>query len=479
MGFFVNRTSAAVILSALMTGSATGTRQQQETTPVSATQEQKPATILASDKTKADFPIINNFGTILAGNLETVLILSVDDLDFPELEAEINLERRRTNGEITPSEYNAQAAKIEYQSAAKLSEVLEAQYPDFVKMLNDDIIIETANNLISGSAACMSIDCDLRDSQNSAALILTPYPNQSAVQTASRLSGIPKSAIKDLPGTDEDWRNFTLCHELGHVPHVPFATDLRNEVQADRASFDTLRGIFTDRVSDLTQINDAVQSMRAIASFGGQSYYTHITNAAISSSHEGPSPSGQTSDFANGLQNALQAVYLEIGAKRYFMGEYINLMDNMILGLPPSEGKDVVVITKQEETALKQAVQDLSNGNYDSLYSVSDMLSENTANALRAEINAIDTKNGEMIARSNPETLYETTREMYLAGKFDDNPIGKQYAYEFLVASQKHASDYFGTTRWPDDTFVPPVFDKNGQYQKPIADTEAKAPEIK
>ena len=82
----------------------------------------------------------------------------------------------------------------------------------------------------------------------------------------------------------------------------------------------------------------------------------------------------------------------------------------------------------------------------------------------------------------DPKLLYEVTRRLYQNGDFDvdmageeggfrvltrkggydDNAIGKQYAYEFLTAAQKYAPEHFGANDIPTK-FEPPVFPETAE----------------
>jgi hypothetical protein len=64
--------------------------------------------------------------------------------------------------------------------------------------------------------------------------------------------------------------------------------------------------------------------------------------------------------------------------------------------------------------------------------------------------------------RENPALMYETTRRLYLQGDFDTNPIGKQYAYEFLAAAQQFAPDHFAVAD-VNEQFTPPTFAETDQ----------------
>ena len=86
-------------------------------------------------------------------------------------------------------------------------------------------------------------------------------------QWMSAFTGIDESDLHDIPGTKEEWIEFVMRHEIGHIMYPPAqlgnGETLKLEQEADSLAITT---VFSEAVGGLTPFQESVIAARALAS---------------------------------------------------------------------------------------------------------------------------------------------------------------------------------------------------------------------
>lgn len=315
-----------------------------------------------------------------------------------------------------------------------------------------------ARNSADRSAMAQAVDMD-GDGQNDVAIILGQPRSQTAQGMAAQLSRLPAESLGNIPGTDRDWQAFVIMHEIGHVDQ-PDKDNQRNLVWEVEAEQDA-QGFYADAarrglVSD-PAVGHAHTQMRSLSTFYWKNdLYTHVIGAGVMSGDEGPAPSADVdTDLADPLHKARSLVAHEAGR------DLVSTEDlrKAAQGMSEREGvwryvmdADRVYPTETEREMFRQ----IENGSLSVEQGLAG-LEPDRQRIYRDYFDGVANPLGIKALREDPQLMFETTRRLYLTGKFDDNPIGKQYAYEFLEAARTNAPDYFGVTN-REERFTPPVF---------------------
>jgi len=434
--------------------------------------------VSASETVKENFSIIEKIPDLLKDSgIEHVFLISAEDLVQHNLELaeEVRMARWYANDKITAYQYNLFVAENPTQAPQVFRDFLEKNHPDLLSQLDDNSIAGHAVSIISGQAFSVALDGDIGDSKNTAVMISTPYSDATKAEIVYSMTYADQEHMSALPGLDQDWRNFVIAHEVGHSAQAPTSGGLREEIFADSfANRVFLKDAFNEKSGDFFKMPEAFQAVRAISSFGSIVMHSHITNAAIRTGDEGFAPKASVKEFSEGLQGAVDTWSLEIGGEINSIGKYIDSLTLIAVGEEPLEGYGVVEVKSSDCNVISKMIaeshkiydwEDENGQQHKGLYND---LSEDLQGHFSNIVAHIDMRTGLLVGSANAPLLYDTTRQLYLDGGFDDNPIGKQYAYEFLVAGETYFPDYFDVEKDADVELVPPKFDKNGDFVEPV-----------
>ncbi len=325
------------------------------------------------------------------------------------------------------------------KSAPEMLDKHMGGFPDFPSKMFADEFEVLREWAAQGKASAFSRSVDEKSDKTDYSILITPKLDQTKDGLASSLSGIPEDKLR-VPGTDQEWRAFIMMHEAGHSDQkinkdLSLAGSLGREIEADN---DAVR-IYHDELKrgnvKTAEVPEAFMAMRAISGFTAKSDMpTHLTRLGVHLPGEEHSHASDTPQiYAKSLVSARRKVWHEIGKdlmgpsaekaafKKFFEGddfEKLNKEDRMT-AFDLSEGK----LTMQE------AQKKMSSEGFKKIKDVWD-------DKASAE--------GVTAAGDDPQLMYETTRKLYLKGTFDDSPLEKKAAWQFLDAGRKYAPEHFG-----------------------------------
>lgn len=421
--------------------------------------------VFATKRTWKNFPIINNMHEWLAGNIKTVYVVSPEDFDTPAIRKAIKTVRGITTEKsgLTEALQYVTAPENQLAITGEVKSILDSvmQESGFSRHMSDEQMSDFAIQLVSGAGTTYRLNKDITKPGNDVAIITTPYANMTKQEVAAAISGLPLWALKNIPGKDADWRAIVIMHEAGHARHYGSEVDIGEEMRADLDG-DAFYTYELKRANVKTaDLYDCFQSLRAIFSVTYFEEDTHITNAAIQSSNESFAPKGSKQDFIKGLAFLHQKITERIGFVYAGQSHFAIPLHNILNFKPPYEGMEKIILNSADERVLREMLQQLSELEVEGFQKSMDKLSAATKPKIEKVLEAIKTGIGSFLAQHNPPLLYKTVAQLY-DGELDDNPIAKQYAYEFLVGAAKYAPDHFKTADYADNNFIPPAFDENG-----------------
>lgn len=348
------------------------------------------------------------------------------------------------------------------EQAAKLREFV-GQYPGFPADVMEKDIGRLSRQVFKEKPVSFGYDTD-GDGKNDTVVIVAHSRDKTKAEIAAGISGVPADKLTGLPGTDKDWNVFVMAHEVGHAGqnNKDNQTSLSAEVDADKSAIKYYAKGHAAGLLTSADVPTAFINMRALGAFspdkaGGM--MTHFTSAAIRLNGEGVAPTLNDKTFGNAWVSISQTVAREIGRGLVTDQERIGVLKNVIeeKGLIGMRMKSAGFSLSQQQ---KDLLTDVINGKVPIQEGLGQLDPE-----VRAKIQGYMTlpeiAAGFREFRDHPDLMHETVRKMYLDGRFDSNPIGKQYAHEFLTAARKYASDHFGVHDMKTQ-YEPPAFDKTG-----------------
>ncbi|GJL85067.1 MAG: hypothetical protein DHS20C02_08420 [Micavibrio sp.] len=286
---------------------------------------------------------------------------------------------------------------------------------------------------------------------------------------AASLSGLPKEVFLDsLPGSDLEWHAFSMMHESIHTgePYMGSkngtAARLPVEVRGDQGAI----ALYNREVENgLLQTKEVPQARMAIRALGAfiSSADSHVTGAAVQSPNETEPQGGTGEYFVHHLDQTKNAIIAEAGRvllqpldRMIAIGETVNTLQENI----SDSDKEILEAARRDnsllgdEHAFSKKIESLSNSAKEALEE-----SLNAQTISRGELEIYKSDSHGTISLKDPQLLYVMARKLYDRGDFNgaDKAIQKQYVYEFLDASDKYASGYFGTKNGPTTVLEPPV----------------------
>tara|TARA_R110002095_G_scaffold204994_1_gene188034 strand:- start:232 stop:1476 length:1245 start_codon:yes stop_codon:yes gene_type:complete len=347
--------------------------------------------------------------------------------------------------------------------AALLKSFIKRNFPDFDADKFDDEYLSLGRNAVLGQGRAQSLDVD-GDGKNDLAIVIAASRDQTKEQAAAKSAHLTPDNIKNLRGTDLDWQAMTIAHEIGHLSQPNKSRD-KNLVWEIEAEQDMVQFMTTAHkkglISDLRAVDD-LTLIRNIGSFYFKDdLQTHVVGPGVQTPSEGPVPVAEHDHvFQEPLHQAQMDVSRAIGVDLINDTHRIKVLEKMLgerglysfdaYKLPPMEIEDkrAIVDILRGKVSIEDGVAVLPAD-------VQDKIAETFEN--ETEILGI----GALM--DDPALMYDMTRRLYLSGDFDDNPIGKQYAYEFLTAAQAHAPENFSVFN-QDEKFIPPIFKQTDSF---------------
>ena len=331
------------------------------------------------------------------------------------------------------------------EQQAKFKEFM-GQFPDFPAGAAEKDINRIATMAFRNKASAFSYDTD-GDGKRDTVVIVAPDRTSTKAEIAAGISGIPEDKLQNLPGTDLDWHAYIIAHEAGHAgqKNPDNKTSLSAEVGADKSGIDYYKQGHKAGLLTSADVPNAFINMRALGAFDPKSLggvNTHFTGVAISTNGEGVAPALSDKKFDISHAHAKQDVAA-------FVGRQVMTEQDRIDTLKTILQKDGYIGTRMQAAGFELSTQskdvlgqivDGKIGLEEGLGKLDPEQRQKIAGFSRIAEIASGTK--EMWA--NPHAQYEATRKLYLSGGFDDNPIGKQYAYEYLQAGRQHGQHHFG-----------------------------------
>lgn len=429
--------------------------------------QEKPATLYASDLAHENFPFLERLPQFAREGIGRILVLTPEDITDEKAKDRMALNRRFNNDEITIFEYE-KAVEENYIDSSKIGyDALEKLSPTHNQALQSSIAYEElGKDLLMGFTSTLSIDTDITAKDNFTLILVTPRADETKEESASGLTNgfLKPKEIKNLPGTDEDWLNASLIHEINHNPNFTI-TGLGAEIPADTGvQKHWAKAIFNTQAHASQLVPQAWLEMRAIGSFSPRGGTSHATNAAIQSGDEGLPPNGTEEQFKDALDETTKYTFFSITP--FFPSLYLYPAINLVNGAPLAEGEPVCVINKADEVILQEMIKDPYAADFNDKRNT---LSEETGSVLWQAVYNDHADLGSYQSMANRPLFFKTTYEKYKNGDYDPAPIGKQYAYEFLKAADKYAPDVFEAKGLDINSITAPTFDKNGQFVEPVS----------
>lgn len=433
--------------------------------------QNQPTQVFATNLTRKNFPIIDRIPEWAQGRIKEIYVLSPEDINGPAFRDAVKTVKSVTGEKLTMAELTAYLGKEERHPAIvnEVREFLKTGLPEeVVSYITEEHLIDITNQMASGGAANFRFNRDVTTSDKDFAIIATPFADATKEECAAQVAYLPASAVENISGEDEEHRNFIIMHETGHATRVVFNSDLAEEVRGDidGNSFYTIE--LKRGTVKTAQVPDCNQKLRAIANILDPDTETqvHMTSAAIQSEGEGPAPKGNAKQFADGLAFLKTMIANNIGAVHVGMSNYGAFLNNILNGVAPVEGHEIIIHGTSDEKIIRGMLKSLS-GDPEEYFKLLDQLSEGVKEKVQALMDDTNIQQGNVIARYNPPLVYKTVADLYQQNLLDENPFGKQYAWEFLIAAQKHAAKYFEAEPAPQ-RFVQPAFDEQGIYLTPL-----------
>ncbi len=222
-------------------------------------------------------------------------------------------------------------------------------------------------------------------------IITMPDKNMSAADFASFLSGgIPKSELKAVPGTGNDWLGFILAHEAGHC-----------------SSYNLLQALFGS--PNLKLRSEARADQAAI-----DSYFNALTSGK-------PLSPDVPEYFA--ATRGLNFNFMPYHATGIFL--------NAAGGAHP-----------REDTLSSLKNDPLSDKGFSVLLEIKAIVGK--AKSRISADTGLDDNEALLAAYDNRPLLYETLKRMNHEGAFKDNPIQQAYVTHYLESAEKIAPVHFG-----------------------------------
>lgn len=373
-------------------------------------------------------------------NVQTVLIITPEDI---------------LNGQ-NPSDLTHEERK------ELLETFIQENFPDFPIEQFEKELMSLGENAAFGKGRAEDVDMN-NDGINDIGITIAPSRAQTKEQAAAKFAGLEEHEIKNISGTDVEWQILTVAHEIGHhdQPGKSAGMNLVWEVEAEQDMVNFMVAAHQKGLLSDLAVADEQTRLRSLKGFFFKSdLYTHVVAAAVQTPSEGSAPNAaEDLDLQEPMHTALMQVAFEIGKDLITDEDRVEALEEMYRKkgaysldtrmLPPMEIEDKKILI-----GIFKDGNDLHEG----LEKIPEELKAKIEENLISETNII----GIGALRENPALMYETTRRLYLQGDFDTNPIGKQYAYEFLAAAQQFAPDHFAVAD-VNEQFTPPTFAETDQ----------------
>lgn len=351
------------------------------------------------------------------------------------------------------------------EAQALFLDYFEQNHPDFpLKSLADedddwDIKLRgLVQNAVQGRGRADSVDVD-GDGQNDFGIVIATSINATKAESAARFSGLDPADMQSVPGTNLEWQIFTIAHEIGHLsqPEKSSGMNLVWEIEAEQDMVNFMRSANEKGMLSDPAILDDFTLIRNLKSFYfGDDLRTHVVGPGVQTpSESSPAPVGaQDIDFQDPLHAAQSKVSFDVGKDLITDDHRREALRDMLSqrGIYSFQSSQLPMLSPQD----REILRDMAFGDMaieEGLAALPDNISEKIEENFEGETRVL----GIGALMDDPALMFNTTRRLYLEGAFDDDPIGKQYAYEFLTAAQKFAPETFGVFN-EDEILTPPTF---------------------
>lgn len=295
---------------------------------------------------------------------------------------------------------------------------------------------------------------------------------------ASPVSGLPESALKNVPGTDAEWRALALMHEAGHVHATPLymyasGNELATEIMADQAMVLFASDPFARGIIKTPGVAEAAMGMRAIGALDKYLDEDHATGPGVRTEEEATAFAGNfiekpTIFSKSNFQYDLDHLRKKLATK---IGDPLMTISDIGMAIKEALNDKGIAIPGNDQKIMEEAVAKIFSGNSYTKAQIEAMLapldSAGGGYHLDRAREKLTIAKGASAMESDPHLKYETVRRLYQDGSLDDTPIAKQYAKEFLEAAEKYAPDYFGVKNSPEPK--PDPFKRLGAEAAPPA----------
>ena len=343
------------------------------------------------------------------------------------------------------------------QREEALRTFIQENFPDFPLEQFEDKLSSLGRNAAFGQGRAEDIDID-NDGSNDFGIVIAPRRDQTSEEAAARLGGLEPSQVSGIHGTALEWQIMTIAHEIGHLSQ-PGKSDNMNlvwEIEAEQDMVEFAKNAFEKGLFSDPKIADDFTHIRNLKGFYFKSdLFTHVVGAGVQTPSEGHAPTANNDlDFADPLHKTQMQVAYDVGQSLINDEHKIEALDDMLRnkGIYSFDSRRL----PEMEVADRKIIVDIMRENI-SLEEGLAQLPENVREKIEENFHAETEVLGIGALKDDPSLMYETTKRLYLDGAFDENLIGKQYAFEFLTGAQKYAPEYFGVEN-VDEIFEPPQF---------------------
>ena len=430
--------------------------------------------VSASEQTHNSFPILRVIPELMGDHFDgRVVFISLFDVvegDKQEIKAAYHENRGVFN--------------------ERLRDYLDENYPAMSARMVDKMIEEMMESLIEGTPQNWRYDPDITSQKNENAIVLMPDPDLKKEDLVADICGLEASFFVDdegrstIAGIDQDWINAVIFHEVGHSPDSTNASDhLPFEVGSDDTAYKVLTLSFNNASGAAVdmhlghEIAEQMHAARAIGSLMNANLdpdeMRHDTSAAVHvPGQEGHAPVAASLKFKEELiflkKTLFEAIAHEVPDDSLSWGVFTDLVDGDF-----GEGVELKV-SEEDQKLLEEIADELFDYEGDALL-LEDQLSPEGVEKFHQlpgyikvfyEAKFMDKvwAHGGKEAQASPDGTYAVLREQYLEGAFDEHPIAKQYAYEYLNAVQTLMPTKVPEGLDPKEPFEPPHFDEQGQH---------------
>jgi hypothetical protein len=431
--------------------------------------------IVVTDRTRRNFPAIEDINDYLQGEVEHLYIIAPEDIAVTlELKHALRVVHDCEEGKITSDERDQYFN--DHDIIAKMKQRLSiylSRYEGVLESLTDEDLTDLAKSVLLGEASVRPFTRNISAPSFDSAFMVLPSQRHSKRAYAADTSGLSVESYEedDVPGTQQEVLILHLAHELGHMLHRFAAAPMQGDVNADGFTgrfYSQAIAKGRARAIILYAYHLALRAVGSIVKYDG---YQHATNAAIGYGKKHKPPAVSPVTMEKGRRQAIETIASEIGGESGSSQDWLPIIDKILQGSDePYPGYSRVYLKAGDDIILRKIAATIAARDLGSLAALYEQLSPGTYQGLMSMLRDHDIKLGLNVMKYYPSRLYTTALKLYQEGAFDDNKTGKHYVWDLIEAANTHLQAQFGVVEQP------PALTPPDEIAKPAPAGAAPAP---